>query len=62
MRLWLECIDAVSSVTRLNWSQIWELPAMEFLTYLQYYNYKMKKEARKAEEFRKKTMSKYKRR
>lgn len=34
---------------------------MEFLTYLQYYNYKMKKEARKAEEFRKKTISKRKR-
>ena len=43
LRKWLECIDAVSEITRLNWSQVFDITALEFFAYIAYYNYKMRK-------------------
>lgn len=54
LRRWLECINAVSEITRLNWSQVFEITALEFFAYLAFYNYMKRKEQRmRDEEFRK---------
>lgn len=44
MRIWVACLEAVAEMTNYNFGQLYGMPAMEFLTYLAFVNYKRKKE------------------
>lgn len=50
-------MDAVSDTTKLNFNEVFRLPILEFLTYIDYVNYKRRKE----EEQIRKMNAKYKR-
>lgn len=54
IRKWFEAIDAVSTLTHLNWNEVFDLPAISFLAYLKFWNYKVRKEEAAAEAFRRK--------
>lgn len=41
---WLNAISAVSDLTKYNWRQVFEMSALEFFTFLSYYNYRVKKQ------------------
>ena len=51
IRKWFEAVDAVSELTRLNWNQVYELPAIDFLIYIKFYNWKQKKREQQLNQF-----------
>ena len=51
LRRWMEAINAVSEITRLNWSQVFDITALEFFAYLSFYNYTKRKEQQEIEAF-----------
>lgn len=51
MRKWYEAIDAVSGLIRVSWLQVFSISAIEFLTYIKFYNYKMRKEEAQRQQF-----------
>ena len=53
-RVWLSLIEAVSDITKYNWGEIYEMSINEFLAYVAYYQYKMKKKEQELKEFRRK--------
>ena len=50
----MEAINAVSEITRLNWSQVFDITALEFFAYLSFYNYTKRKEQQQIDAFRRK--------
>lgn len=51
MRKWYEAIDAVSGLIRVSWMEVYALSAIEFLTYIKFYNYKARKEEAQRQQF-----------
>lgn len=51
MRKWYEAIDAVSELLRTSWMEVYNIPAVEFLTYIKFYNYKVRKEEAQRQQF-----------
>lgn len=51
MRKWYEAIDAVSGLIRTSWMEVYDLSAIEFLTYIKFYNYKVRKEEAQRQQF-----------
>lgn len=45
-------MEAVAEVTRLNFNQLYEMPAIEFLSYVSYVDYKRRKEEQMIREFK----------
>lgn len=45
-------MEAVAEVTRLDFTQIYEMPAIEFLSYACYVNYKRRREEQQIKEFK----------
>jgi hypothetical protein len=54
LRRWLECVNAVSEITKLNWTQVFDITILEFFAYLAFYNYRKRKEQQEIEAFRRK--------
>ena len=55
MRKWFSAVDAVSELLRDTWANVFSLPALDFLTYIKYYNYKQRKREQQMEQFRRST-------
>lgn len=51
MRRWYEAIDAVSGLVRVSWMEVYSLSAIEFLAYIKFYNYKVRKEEAQRQQF-----------
>lgn len=45
----------MSGLTRLNWNEVFSLPAIEFLTYIQFNNYKVRREEQRLNDFKRRT-------
>ena len=39
----------------MNWNQVFELPAIEFLVYITFFNYKTRKREQQVENFKRRT-------
>ena len=52
-------MDIVSEVTRMDWSKLWDMPAMEFFTYCAYALDKREKEGKAIDRMRNKTTKHY---
>ena len=50
----LECVDAVHQLTGLNWEQIYRIAAVDFLAYINFWNYKQRKEQKALDDFKRK--------
>ena len=50
----LECVDAVHQLTGLNWEEIYRIAAVDFLAYVNFWNYKVRKEQKQIDEFKRK--------
>ena len=50
----LECVDAVHQLTGLNWEQIYRIAALDFLAYINFWNYKVRKEQKAIDDFKRK--------
>lgn len=50
----LECVDAVHQLTGLNWEEIYRISAMDFLAYVNFWNYKQRKEQKALDDFKRK--------
>ena len=48
--VWLNFLDAVSDITKLNWNEVWTMHIGEFFTYLTYTIEKHKREKKAMEE------------
>lgn len=44
--IWLDCLKAVAELTNYNFSEIYEMPALEFFTYVRYVNFDRKRQER----------------
>ena len=51
--VWFSLLDAVAEVTRLNWEQIYKIPAMDFLSYLVYAKAKNRRKAQEIKKYNK---------
>lgn len=51
MRRWYEAIDAVSGLVRVSWMEVYSLSAIEFLAYIKFHNYKVRKEEAQRQQF-----------
>lgn len=50
----LECVDAVHQLTGLNWEEIYRIAAVDFLAYINFWNYKQRKEQKAIDDFKRK--------
>ena len=50
----LECVDAVHELTGLNWEEIFRIAAMDFLAYVNFWNYKQRKAQKALDDFKRK--------
>lgn len=50
--VYIGLMEAVAEVTRLNFNQLYEMPAIEFLSYVSYVDYKRRKEEQMIREFK----------
>ena len=50
----LECVDAVHQLTGLNWEEIYRISAVDFLAYVNFWNYKQRKEQKAMDDFKRK--------
>ena len=44
MHIWLSAVEAVSDLTKFDWEKTFRMSAMEFFAFLQYSNYKVRKQ------------------
>lgn len=44
LHIWLSAVEAVSDLTKYDWEKTFKMSAMEFFAFLQYYNYKTRKQ------------------
>ena len=50
----LECVDAVHQLTGLNWEEIYRIAAVDFMAYINFWNYKQRKEQKALDDFKRK--------
>ena len=50
----LECVDAVHQLTGLNWEEIYKIAAVDFISYINFWNYKQRKEQKAIDDFKRK--------
>ena len=54
MHVWLDAVTAVSDLTKLNWVEVFGMSVIEFFSFIQYHNFRVRREERQIKKLNKK--------